>query len=293
VLRRRGILGFVSRVRVRGGGMRGVRARGVPRRSAEEEESGASDYPQRGTGYPRHPRRTACSGAPAGGRRNGVDPGILWMLLHPPPAPPRAAAAPTQWPRTHRAEQRRRRGADAGRRHHRYRRSPSSPPPLQRPRRRRSPPSAHARRIRLPCLRFSSSSRSLSSASPSAGEGGTGAGEGGACSAVGAMEDDEPRWRTHTSREQGRTSLLPLVQGSAPSAARLHGHRACLPPPRRKQRRSGWSRVGELDHAPGSGELEGAEPRIERLSTESSPCSSRAGRGSRGMKHQGGEPPPA
>jgi hypothetical protein len=90
-----------------------------------------------------------------------------------------------------------------------------------------------------------------------------------------------------------RAAAAPTQRPRAPSAARLHGHRARRPPPRRKQGRGGWSRVGELDRAPGSGELEGAEPRIERPSTESSPCSSRAGRGSRGTKHRGGEPPPA
>jgi hypothetical protein len=47
------------------------------------------------------------------------------------------------------------------------------------------------------------------------------AGEGGVCSAVGAMEDDEPRWRTHTSRGAGEDE----------SAAARAGERALHRPP--------------------------------------------------------------
>jgi hypothetical protein len=60
----------------------------------------------------------------------------------------------------------------------------------------------------------------------------------------------------------------------------------------RRARRGARSR-SSTPAAPGSGELEAAEPRIERPSAESSPCSSRARRGSRGREHRGGEPPPA
>jgi hypothetical protein len=52
-----------------------------------------------GRDIPRHPfpvvgwRRTACSGAPAGGRGNGVDPGILWIQRNPEALP--SSAGPT------------------------------------------------------------------------------------------------------------------------------------------------------------------------------------------------------
>jgi hypothetical protein len=180
----------------------------------------------------------------------------IQRLCHPPPAPPRAAAVPTQRPRAHRAEQRRRRGADAGRRHRRYRgadagrrhrRSPSSPPPLQRP-----PPPAAAAEVRLVPTPAASAcpasvSRRRRGACPSLCRR-----QGRVAEVQGRVAPAPPsaRWRTTSPAgaptrvgEQGRMSPLPLVQGSAPSVARLHGHRARRPPPRRKQGRGGWSRV--------------------------------------------------
>jgi hypothetical protein len=63
------------------------------------------------------------------------------------------------------------------------------------------------------------------------------AGEGGVCSAVGAMEDDEPRRRTHTSRGAGEDES---------ATARARERALCRPPP--------WPPSSSSSTAPQAGE---------------------------------------
>jgi hypothetical protein len=211
-------------------------------------------------------------------RRQGRSPsypGGSRRLLHPLSVPPRAAVAPTQRPCAHRAEQRRCRLCSSSRPREGGREAAASadlrggqgstaaPPPAAVGRGRTSPAGAPTRaREDEPRV-----------APPPPGSAG-------------------PRASIHRDlhilrrRSRGESRSSPTCSPSSSSPKLDSWSRG------RRARRGARSR-SSTPAAPGSGELEAAEPRIERPSAESSPCSSRAGRGSRGREHRGGEPPPA